>query len=136
MQVEQKKTDLRKTLGETAENMAVRLLNRRGLAVVDRNFRAKRGEVDIVCVDGDTLVFVEVRSSTTRYLKSPALTVTPRKQARIIAGANGYISAKRPQWDNCRFDVIAVHFESTGVQLEWIRDAFRPQPSSRSAKFM
>ncbi len=98
-------------IGKLAEDKAVSLLKKKGYRIVERNFRTKTGEIDIVAEDRDTLVFVEVRFRKNRSFGTPEETVDPRKIKKIILTANRYISMKNLSGRDIRFDVIAVDEE-------------------------
>lgn len=104
--------------GQRGEDAALAYLLRQGLALVARNFRCRRGEIDLIMQDGDTLVFVEVRSRAPGRHGGAAASVTPRKQARLLAAAESYLQGLR-QPPACRFDVIAID----GAALDWITNA-------------
>lgn len=109
-------------LGQQAETAALRHLEGRGLVVVERNFRCRGGEIDLIMRDGDAVVFVEVRFRSGRGYGSAAETVDRRKQGRIILAAQYYLlrhpdAAKRP----CRFDVVAI---GGAEGIDWIQNAF------------
>lgn len=109
--------------GRAAEDHACAHLLSAGLVLLERNYHCRRGEIDLVLRDADTLVFVEVRYRRQNSFGSAMESVDRRKQARLIAAAQHYLQA-RPNSArlNCRFDVIAI----TGQEktLEWIRHAF------------
>jgi len=108
--------------GPAAEALACRHLEMHGLHTVERNFRSRRGEIDLVMEEGETLVFVEVRyRHSTRYGRAEE-TVGPVKQARLISAATTYLQ-RAPQ-RTARFDVVAIHPAATGFHVEWIRNAF------------
>ena len=110
--------------GAEIEEMARRFLTDRGMRTVERNYRGRRGEIDLIMLDGDDLVFVEVRYRSGDAYGSAAESVTPGKQKKIIKTASGFLQARK-QWANhpCRFDVMAI----TGRgRIQWIRDAFQP----------
>ena len=117
----------RMNIGDKFENAAAELICRRGLRIVARNFSAKTGEIDIIALDGSTLVFFEVRARSNPYFLSAAASVDRRKQRRILRTAQVFLQRNR-QWANfpCRFDVIA--FEPRQSNLDktgrWIRSAF------------
>lgn len=131
-----KKTDHRVAMGRRAEALAEEELRRAGYHVVDRNFHARRAELDLVATIGRSgVVFVEVRSLSGRYLSSPAITVTPAKRSRVITAARAWLARRGMRnWD-VRFDVIAVRFGPRGTELEWIEDAFRPKDVSRRQRY-
>ena len=89
------------------------------MRLLERNYRCRRGEIDLVMRDADTLVFVEVRfRASTRY-GTPAETVDIRKQRKLAAAAAHYLQYN-PTNRLCRFDVVAV----SGEHIDWIRNAF------------
>ena len=116
------------TLGRRAENAAFQYLLDQGLRPVARNFRRRGGEIDIIMLDGDTLVFIEVRYRRSAAFAAPSLTVDLRKQRKLIRTAALFFGAQRHlATREMRFDVIAIE-ESRPVL--WIRDAFRPDDSA------
>lgn len=112
----------RTRLGRAAEDAAAAYLAARGMKLLARNFRTRRGELDLVCEDGDAIVFVEVRSRAAPSHGSAAESVDARKRARVIAAASEYL--QRHGWTDrrpARFDVVAL----SGATVDWLRDAFR-----------
>jgi putative endonuclease len=107
--------------GATAEARAVDLLIRRGYHIVERNFRCKVGELDIVARDRGTLVFVEVRSRTDLVHGHALEAVGHLKQRKVSRVALRYIRDRHPRFDEARFDVVAV----TGDAIELVQDAWR-----------
>ena len=116
-----------KALGDTYEERAAALVENNGLCRLERNFKGKTGEIDIIARDGEQLVFVEVRARTNRHFDSAAGSVDTRKQQRIVRTAQLFLQ-RRPQWANapCRFDVIAFDPPQSGSlpRIRWIRGAF------------
>jgi putative endonuclease len=108
------------TPGARAEAFAAEYLMRHGLAIVARNFRTRFGEIDLVARDGAVLVFVEVRMRSSDDYGSAAESITPRKRARLVAAANGYLAmlGREPP---CRFDAILMRSLDPGT-IEWRRD--------------
>ena len=80
-------------VGAGFEKSAETYLRRRGLKTLERNYRCRRGEIDLVMTHGDYLVFVEVRYRASREFGDPLETITPRKQRRIIAAATHFLAA-------------------------------------------
>src|SRR5690606_24818947 len=80
--------------GTLAEEQAAQHLARHGLKILARNYRCRGGEIDLVCRDGATLVFVEVRLRTHRGYGGAAASITPAKQRRITLAANHYLAGK------------------------------------------
>jgi putative endonuclease len=101
-------------LGKTGEDLACEELLRRGYAILDRRYRTRRGELDIVALDGLTLVFVEVKTRASTRCGGPLDAVTPAKCRRIAAMAADYQLRRRLQTRVCRFDVVAVTFDEEG----------------------
>jgi putative endonuclease len=108
-------------VGATGEDRAASLLVRSGLRIIERNYRCKVGELDIVALDGDTLVFVEVRSRQSTEYGSALEAVGWNKRRKVSRVAQQYIGSRRPRFQTARFDVIAI----TGDQIEHVRDAWR-----------
>lgn len=109
------------TRGAQAEALAEAHLARSGLTVLARNFRVRGGEVDLICRDGTTLVFVEVRlRSSTRY-GGAAASITASKRRRIVFAAQHFLAGK--PLPACRFDCVLLDALDPG-RVEWIRDAF------------
>jgi putative endonuclease len=104
-----------------AEDRAAALLCDRGYAIVERNYRCRVGEIDVIARDGDTLAFVEVRSRADGDHGSALATVGPAKQRRIARVAAHYLAARRPTARACRFDVVGI----TGDDVVLVKDAFR-----------
>jgi putative endonuclease len=106
--------------GSAAEAQAARYLVGRGLSVIGRNFRVRGGEIDLVCRDGRTVVFVEVRLRRRSDFGGAAASITPDKQARVVLAARHWLARHGEQ--PCRFDCLLFD----GGDIEWLRDAFRP----------
>jgi len=107
--------------GDQAERIAAGYLQRKGLALIETNYRCRWGEIDIVLRDRDTIVFTEVKLRRSRSFGGTAYSVAPRKQARIIAAARHYLAGKKEM--PCRFDVVLLE-RLEPPRIEWIRDAF------------
>ena len=114
------------TTGVKGEELAAAHLLRNGYGILERNFRSKGGEVDIVAKDRDgCIVFVEVKTRRNLAYGLPQLAVTPRKQRQIAKGALSWLSRNRLHDHAARFDVIAVLLHDGAVhQLEHIVNAF------------
>jgi putative endonuclease len=125
-------SDPRRRLGEKGESLACRHLQARGFSVVDRNFRTRYGELDVVAANKRFLVFVEVKTRIVRGHPGPlgpfaAIGVRKRRQVRLVArewlasGASG-----RPRPPELRFDAIGISFDPAGrlVELDHLEDAF------------
>jgi putative endonuclease len=95
-------------LGIVGENLAVDVLAARGYAILERRFRTDHGEIDIIALDGETLVFVEVRAKATDECGTAAESVTREKQRRVIRMATAYLACHGTVDRPCRFDVVAI----------------------------
>ena len=103
--------------GRQAEDRALVYLRRQGLHLVERNYRCRFGEIDLVMRDGSLLIFVEVRQRTHRQYGGAAASVGSVKQQRLWQTAEHYLMRLHYP-PACRFDLVAIDGES----LEWIRD--------------
>jgi putative endonuclease len=101
-------TQQRQELGKTGEDLAVRALTARGYAILDRRYRTRHGEIDIVCEHQGVVVFVEVRARATGEFGRAAETVTAAKRRRVTAMAVDYLARRRLTGRACRFDVVAI----------------------------
>ena len=114
-------------LGRTGEKIAAKYLKNQGYKILERNWRGKRGELDMVCSLKDTIVFVEVKTRREHSLASPHDALTGQKKGRLVKAASEYLS-KRKYWDRpCRFDLIAVTTpvnEKNKHSLEHVENAF------------
>ncbi|HEX5392784.1 MAG TPA: YraN family protein [Rhodocyclaceae bacterium] len=111
----------RKPSGAAAEDLAAAFLARQGLRLVERNYRVRGGEIDLICMDGATLVFVEVRLRTNSRYGGAAASITATKQRRLILAASHYLQAHGER--DCRFDCVLLTALDEHA-IEWIRDAF------------
>jgi putative endonuclease len=91
--------------------------------VIARNHRCRGGEIDLICQDGKTLVFVEVRLRRNGDFGGAAASITPVKQGRIVRAARHYLLTKGKSDHDCRFDCVLLD----GERIEWIKDAFPAQ---------
>jgi putative endonuclease len=111
--------------GASAEADAARLLVASGYQIVERNFRCKAGELDLVARDGDVLVFVEVRSRSDGEHGTAAEMIRRTKQRRVVRVARYYLAANagaiEPPFAQCRFDIVAI----TAGESILLKDAFR-----------
>ncbi|HEX5844396.1 MAG TPA: YraN family protein [Pseudomonas sp.] len=112
--------------GRAAEALARQHLERQGLRLLAQNWRCKLGELDLVMLDADTVVFVEVRYRRYSAWGGAVESVDARKREKLSRAAQHFLQqesrwAKHP----CRFDVIAINADSQApAQLNWIQNAF------------
>lgn len=119
----------RRRVALAGEDWAARYLRAAGLRIVVRNWRCRLGELDLVALDGSTVVFAEVKTRRSKRFGAPAEAVDMRKQSRLARVAAAFLQCRG--WENhpCRFDVLAVEPGSGGGEpwsVTWLRDAFRP----------
>ncbi|MCK9284770.1 MAG: YraN family protein [Rhodocyclaceae bacterium] len=107
--------------GADAEQLAADYLARRGLHIEARNFRVRGGEIDLVCIEGGTRVFVEVRLRSNADFGGAAASITAAKRRRIVLAARHYLAQHGDS--NCRFDCVLLD-ALDARRIEWIRDAF------------
>jgi putative endonuclease len=108
----------RQVEGDAAEDRALHYLQQYGLTLMQRNFRCKGGEIDLIMQESGALVFVEVRMRADTRHGGAAASVTARKQARLIIAAQVFLQRYRMP-PACRFDVIAID----GSAIEWLKNA-------------
>jgi putative endonuclease len=116
--------DGRHSLGKTGEDLACAELEHRGYAILARRYRTKFGEIDIVCRDGPTLVFVEVKTRAGATFGDGAAAVTPYKQRRVANMAGDYLARRRLVDEPCRFDVVAIDFDAGQPRITVYPNAF------------
>lgn len=102
-------------LGRTGEKLAGRWLERAGWEILDRNWRCRTGEIDLVALDGDDLVVVEVKTRRSLRLGHPAESVTARKLARLRVLAGLWLAEHEVRTAGVRVDVIAVWLPDDGA---------------------
>lgn len=106
----------RQELGILGENLAVDELTRRGYAILERRYRTRYGEIDIVAEDQGTIVFVEVKAREDVRFGTAAEQVTTRKQRKVASRAVEYLFRTYVTDRPCRFDVVAIDFAGTAEQ--------------------
>ena len=108
------------------EALAGKYLQRQGLKVIEKNFYSRKGEIDLICRDGETLVFVEVRYRREGSLTSAAESISTTKQQRIIQTAHYYLQKKKCWHLPCRFDAVLIADcdSKQRYQFDWIANAF------------
>jgi putative endonuclease len=117
-------TDGRQSLGKMGENLACVELARRGYAILERRYRTRYGEIDIIARSGRTLVFVEVKARAGDKYGGGGAAVTPCKQQRIVRMATDFLARRHLLDEPCRFDVVTVDFEGGHPRIEVYPHAF------------
>jgi putative endonuclease len=110
-------------LGDRGEQEAARFLRQRGLKVLLRGYRTDQGEIDLIALEGDVVVFVEVKA---RRSGVPAEAVTPEKQRRLTLAALHFLKKHRLLDQRSRFDIVGILWKDDGAspQIDHIRGAF------------
>ena len=117
--------------GRLAEDLAHRYLQKQGMTVIARNYRTPSGsgELDIVAMEGETLVVVEVKSRSSTEFGLPERKVDHDKEVRVARGAEDFARRAGIPLDKVRFDVLAIVFEES-TEIRHLRDAFHPGVSA------
>lgn len=113
-----------KDRGNLGEEVAARHLARMGYRIVERNWRCRHGEADIVASQGKTLIFVEVKARSAADFGSPFDAVDARKQRKLVAVARAYLSLKRLADTPVRFDVVGVRLDVEPPSVVILPNAF------------
>lgn len=116
----------RQHAGREAEAYALRHLQQHGLRLITQNWTCRRGELDLVMLDGDTVVFVEVRYRRHAGWGGALESVDHRKQEKLTLAAQSFLQ-KEAQWADapCRFDVVAINGDpGAAPHLNWLQNAF------------
>ncbi len=106
--------------GRRGEQRAAEFLIQSGLEILERNYRCRRGEVDLIARDGDSLVFVEVRWRTGYRQGGAGESIDRHKQRRLVAAARFYLMRHAGEVPPCRFD--AVLMDGWAMELRWLKD--------------
>ncbi|MFV1951976.1 MAG: YraN family protein [Nitrospinota bacterium] len=121
-------TKERLELGRRGEDIAARFLKKMGYKIIERNFRCRIGEIDIIAFEKGVLIFIEIKTRTSDSFAPPQLSVNRLKQQKIINSALSYLVQKRITGIDCRFDIIAITSPADikkGEKVTLIKDAFR-----------
>jgi putative endonuclease len=110
--------------GAWGEELALRYLTRRGYVLIERNYRTRYGELDLILRHRNTIVFAEVKLRRGTGFGDPLEAVTPRKQAAIRLLAEQYLSEKEPEFDALRFDVVGILVGPGAPRVLHLEDAF------------
>ncbi len=116
--------DARRETGRRGEEIAAAFVAALGYRVVVRNFRCRAGEIDLVALDGETVVFVEVRSRTVTHRGTPLESVDVRKQMRVGRVARHFLSLRGWHERAARFDVVGVRLDAEPPDVQHVRAAF------------
>ncbi|MFC1845048.1 YraN family protein [Thermodesulfobacteriota bacterium] len=116
-------------LGAKGEDLAIRYLKKRGYRIIERNYRVKLGEIDIIAEHGDDLVFIEVKTRSDTSFGSPFESITKQKQKKLSKVALEYIGKKKCHQSPARFDVVGIQFQKGSksfrdATIELLQNAF------------
>ena len=106
--------------GRNAEDAALRFLQARGLRLIERNYRCRFGEIDLVMRDAAQIVFVEVRMRSSSRVGGASESITAGKRSRLLTAARHFMSAHH-DLPACRFDAVLLDGDT---RIEWVRNAF------------
>lgn len=116
---------IRESLGALGEDLAAKYLESIGFVVLERNFRRRTGEIDVVARDGDTVVFVEVKTRRPGRFGAAVEQITASKRRRLVKTALAYMVDRGMAGAKCRFDVVAVDVPRVGPPaVSLIKGAF------------
>lgn len=110
--------------GKQAELLACQYLQENKLKLIIKNFHCRRGEIDLIMSDKDTLVFIEVRYRKNDRFGSALESVNHKKQAKIVITAEHYLQQSTQFFSGYRFDVIAISPTQQSHEIIWVKDAF------------
>ena len=111
--------------GKQGEEIAVKYLTDKGYEILERNWRNRHKEIDIIAKDGKDLVIVEVKTRKSNSYGEPDLAVNKQKQRLLVYAANAYIYRNNLDMDT-RFDIISIYFREGKPIIDHIEDAFLP----------
>jgi putative endonuclease len=115
----------RHAVGKAGEEAAVQYLCQQGYRILERNYRCRFGEIDLIARDGRTLAFVEVKTRRSQRYGPAAAAVTLEKQRHLIKASQVYLIQRKKAKELCRFDVVTVAMDAQQPRIELIKDAFQ-----------
>ena len=115
--------NIRTLIGQRGEQAVEKYLYKKGFSILERNYRERCGEIDLIVQNKETLCFVEIKTRTTKYFATSEV-VTTSKQKKIIKTANLYILKKNIVNKVLRFDIAVVTGESDLFSIEYLENAF------------
>jgi putative endonuclease len=110
--------------GRVGEEIAADFLKRTGYEILEQNYFFNHGEIDIIAKEGNTLVFVEVKSRRSTAFGEPEESVTPKKQELLRRTAEGYVQQKNIGEIDCRFDVVSVMTKDGKADCKVLKNCF------------
>ncbi len=112
-------------VGKAGEEVAIQYLRQQGYQVLERNYRCRFGEIDLIARDGSTLAFIEVKTRRSQRFGPAAAAVTLEKQRHLVKASQVYLTRKRKAHELCRFDVVTIELDADRLHIELIKDAFQ-----------
>lgn len=119
------RSEQQRTLGKAGEDAAVSYLLEHGYRIVERNFRCRLGEIDLIARHEGVLVFIEVKTRRSQTFGPAATAVTLKKQRHLIKASQVFLSRTGRQHDVCRFDVVTIEMDASEPRFEIIKNAFQ-----------
>ena len=129
-----KEPSYKRDVGTRGERLAVKFLGKSGYKILQRNYRCKLGEIDVVCYDHGTIAFVEVKTRYSDTYGPPELSVTETKNRQIVKVALHYVAEKKIEGIDFRFDVVSIFYSPMKKQPEitLFKNAFSKNDSTPS----
>lgn len=118
-----KQLDSRHSLGSEGEDIACDLLLRKGYQILYRNYRFRKAEVDIIAFRAEQVVFVEVKSRSTKWIENLAELVSPKQRKLLVQAADHFLVSKDISYE-ARFDIITLFKSGATLEIEHLEDAF------------
>ncbi len=122
---------LNKLLGDRGERVATKFLKRKGYRILARQSRSRIGEIDLIAQDGDTIVFVEVKTRSSANAGHPAEAITIAKRRQLTRAALAWLKRRRLLEHRTRFDVIAITWQTGAPLIEHYESAFAAEGSGQ-----
>ncbi len=117
--------DTRKKLGSRGEKIAAKFLRKQGYQIIEKNYRSRLGEIDIVAKEDESIVFVEVKTRRSTDFGLPEEALSYDKRRRLSKLALGYLAHRRIKDTNCRFDMVSILMDTKKVKhIKLIKNAF------------
>jgi putative endonuclease len=111
-------------VGHQGEAIALKYLKKNGYKIIEKNYRSKLGEIDIIAKDQKTLTFIEVKTRQSVRYGHPKAAITHQKQKKISMVALGYLKETNQSNHKARFDVVSIIIEDKKPQVEIVKNAF------------
>lgn len=118
------KNNAKISLGKFGESIAADFLKSKGYKIIDKNFRTRYGELDIIAKDGDCLVFIEVKTRKNLFFGLGRESITLSKQNKIRRTALFYLQKRKTSYTKIRFDVVEILLHNENTKITLIREAF------------